>query len=371
MSNGVTNGGRHDAPGAGVAHVRNVQSLPEVLKACGVNPDQVMRACGVDPALFENPDNILTFSELGAVLAEGCRVAKRDDLGLLSGMRMDANSIGLAGLVAINAETVGEALEIVELHLKDSETGLTLHVGRRNGTASAALSAVHPDTQGLDHIVDGALAVLCNIMRQLSEARWSPVQVLLTRSRPSNTRLFTDFFRAPIQFGASENALIFDSLELGRSVPGRDRVHFEILLSALKRGEPDAVDDLKADVLSVLRRQIVTGPLTLARTAAAFRIADRTFARRLEHNGLTHAALVEQVKYETARSLLRSNVRLAEISAVLGYAEAGVFTRAFKRWSGETPKAWRLRHVQADGRGPEADTHQGDGGFDPLGSAQL
>ncbi len=46
-----------------------------------------------------------------------------------------------------------------------------------------------------------------------------------------------------------------------------------------------------------------------------------------------------------ARQLLEDTVMpLGEIAAALGYSEASAFTRAFRRWSGETPKAWRTRH---------------------------
>jgi AraC-like DNA-binding protein len=36
-----------------------------------------------------------------------------------------------------------------------------------------------------------------------------------------------------------------------------------------------------------------------------------------------------------------TQVPLGQIAAALGYSEASAFTRAFRRWSGETPTAWR------------------------------
>lgn len=57
--------------------------------------------------------------------------------------------------------------------------------------------------------------------------------------------------------------------------------------------------------------------------------------------GVTYSGLADEARYEAAQSLLRKDRRIAEIAAVLGFAEPSAFTRAFKAWSGTTPARWR------------------------------
>jgi len=62
---------------------------------------------------------------------------------------------------------------------------------------------------------------------------------------------------------------------------------------------------------------------------------------------------LSEIRFEIARQLLGdTKVPLGQIAAALGYTEAGAFTRAFRRWSGQTPGAWRKAH---GAKGPDGD----------------
>jgi AraC-like DNA-binding protein len=68
----------------------------------------------------------------------------------------------------------------------------------------------------------------------------------------------------------------------------------------------------------------------------------RTMSRRLKGSGVGYRAITNEIRFEIARQLLEdTEVSLGQISAALGYSEASTFTRAFRRWSGGTPTAWR------------------------------
>jgi AraC-like DNA-binding protein len=73
----------------------------------------------------------------------------------------------------------------------------------------------------------------------------------------------------------------------------------------------------------------------------------RTLNRRLEDCGTTLRHIIGEIRYEIAKQLLAdSNMSVIAISTLLGYADASVFTRAFRRWSGMTPTAWRMQNRQ-------------------------
>lgn len=73
----------------------------------------------------------------------------------------------------------------------------------------------------------------------------------------------------------------------------------------------------------------------------------RTLQRHLHEIGFTYSDLVEQVRYERAIQLLNSPTsKLADIASELGYKDASNFTRAFKRWTGVSPKTYSIRHLK-------------------------
>ena len=69
----------------------------------------------------------------------------------------------------------------------------------------------------------------------------------------------------------------------------------------------------------------------------------------LEAFGVTFSGLADEARFEAAQSLLLKDKRIAEVAAVLGFAEQSAFTRAFMRWSGTTPGRWRLQRAGAIG----------------------
>ena len=78
----------------------------------------------------------------------------------------------------------------------------------------------HPETECSDQIADGALAIACRIMRSLCGPEWNPAEVTFTHRKPALLRPYQQFFRAPLQFDAEENALVFGTLWLSKPVAG-------------------------------------------------------------------------------------------------------------------------------------------------------
>ncbi|MBN8558825.1 MAG: helix-turn-helix transcriptional regulator, partial [Burkholderiales bacterium] len=82
-------------------------------------------------------------------------------------------------------------------------------------------------------------------------------------------------------------------------------------------------------------------PATL-RAAQALGVSERTLARRMQAQGLSFTALLDGVRRDAALQAVAHSTRaLADIGLALGFAEPAVFWRAFRRWTGCTPQAWR------------------------------
>jgi AraC-like DNA-binding protein len=99
-------------------------------------------------------------------------------------------------------------------------------------------------------------------------------------------------------------------------------------------------------VRRVLHSAVLTHDATADKIAELFAIHPRTLNRRLNACGISFQELTDQSRFEIAQHLLsNSSMPLTQIAATLGYADASVFSRAFRRWSGMTPSAWREQHI--------------------------
>ena len=130
-------------------------------------------------------------------------------------------------------------------------------------------------------------------------------------------------------------------MALDNPVRDRDPDAAEILAPLLREAVANAPGDFVASVKSVIRARIRAGALSRDSVCLALGLNPRNFARRLESHGVTYSGLADEAKYEAAQGLLLKGKRIAEIAALLGFAEQSAFTRAFKAWSGTTPARWR------------------------------
>ena len=108
------------------------------------------------------------------------------------------------------------------------------------------------------------------------------------------------------------------------------------------RQASDVGTELPDDIRRLLRTRLTSRRCSAAEIAGLLTMHRRTLSRKLKIRGTGYRAIAKQTRFEIARQLLEdTDVPLGEIAAALGYSEASAFTRAFRRWSGRTPTAWR------------------------------
>ena len=103
--------------------------------------------------------------------------------------------------------------------------------------------------------------------------------------------------------------------------------------------EPGLLESLQAE----LRGRLQGGDTSVAVVAKAMGMSDRTLQRLLEELQLSYSDVLNQLRQELGREYLREpDVSIAEVAFLLGFSDQSAFGRAFKRWTGSSPRAWRV-----------------------------
>jgi AraC-like DNA-binding protein len=111
--------------------------------------------------------------------------------------------------------------------------------------------------------------------------------------------------------------------------------------------EPDA-GDFCDTLRRLLRTELLRGQCSVEEVAGLCRVHRRTLSRRLKAEGTAFRQIANEVQFEIASRLLSNRrITFGQIATTLGYSEASAFTRAFRRWSGQTPTAWRAAQLRA------------------------
>jgi AraC-like DNA-binding protein len=313
--------------------------LPAILRERGIEPDPLARASGVDPAKLSDPAARLPYHLCGRLLGAAVAATGCPHFGVLIGRRWGLAGLGLPGQLALAAPTVGDALRgFVRLQHVNSRGGLVFLTERRDEVA-VHYAICFKGVEATDQIMAISMTVACNGLRQICGEGWQPNAVEFSFRAPADPRPYLELFRAPVRFNAQQTRLAFPAWWLARPVLGADPARYAQL-----QGETAGLTriDTESQLRRLLRQMVEEGAVTGDYAARTLGLHRRALNRQLKRQGTTFRAILDDVRFEVARELLRdSDLAVIEIASLLDYADASALTRAFRRWSGVTPARWR------------------------------
>lgn len=334
----------------GTAAVQNVRMVMAAAAARGVAPGALLAASDLDARAVIAADGRVPAE---AVLRVWCAAAERTGdpwFGLSVATHLATEHLDLA-LALAGSATLGDALrQLVRFFpLINQQAALALiedgaRVRVRLVVSPEAFARV--DLEQVRHPTECLLAVLLRLARHTTGLAVAPLAVALRHAAPRCADLsgyHLAFGIAP-GFGAPCYELVFDRavLDLPQRAPGGDLAALAERQLRRRCDELPAADSFAGRIRRALAEELELGEPTLPRLAERLRMSERTLQRRLGAEATSVQALLDDVRRELSlRRLADSTQSIAEISFGLGFAEVRAFHRAFKRWTGSTPAAYR------------------------------
>jgi AraC-like DNA-binding protein len=327
----------------GTVRVAPLMALLPLLRERGIDPAGVLSAFGYDVAFFDEPDNVLPF-DVGTRLLEHCAdITNCDHFGLLVGQRGGLSVLGPVGFLMQSSPDVRAALQALGRFLHIHDRGAVVGVNEQGGFAALSYAVMQAGSIGRGHVLDTAIAIATNLMRALCGSGWRPTEVRLAHRAPADPALFRKFFGATVRFDADQSAVLFPSHWLDQPIPSADPLLHRMMEQRITQLQALGAEQLVDQLRRLLMAWVTEPHLSLERVAAQIGINPRTLNRRLAVEGTSFAQLRDEARREAACGLLRdTETSVTEIASLMCYADAAAFTRAFRRWTGKAPAAWRV-----------------------------
>ncbi len=320
----------YDLPGA---YIRDFVELTARWK---VDPSALVRGLPVTLDALADPTTRVPLRVCEAIVARGIELTREPALGVHFGMQMRVSSHGFLGFAAMTANTVREALDLAMRYAstRTSAIGLALHV--EGELASIAIEERTPLPPALRELL--VLGLVIGIW-QLGEK--------LT-GRPLHGIGECAFPRPPypipsdrLRFDRPAHRLVFPAAELDLPLTTADAAAKRLASEQLER-ELAAISEgsLVGEIRGHLAR--AGSPPTIEEVARALHLSPRTLKRRLADLGTTFSELRDDQRRQRALLLLDNrSLSISDVATRLGYTELPNFTRAFRKWTGMTPAAYR------------------------------
>ena len=205
----------------------------------------------------------------------------------------------------------------------------------------------HLPIQTSDYVgMEASFARFISEFRRSFPDRPFALELEVTYAPPPHVDEYPELFRVPVQFNANRNAMRIDPVWISGDTefePGNTYVfgvftrHADQLLHDL--GQSDTFRDrIEAHILPDLHE----GSLSMDKVARDLGMSRQTLYRRLKEEGVTFADIHDDLRHRMARDYLAARkVSVNETAYLLGFSEASSFVRAFRRWTGQSPTAFR------------------------------
>lgn len=283
-------------------------------------------------------------------------VARTGDeaLGLRAAAGVDPGYFGVIDYAARSASCLREAAPLAARYFRLANSWGRLEL-RPVGEGLEVVRHVLGDELGWlpPQAADFAMATMLRVMRLATARPFAPTRVSLRRRAPADPSPWRESFGCAVEFDAAEDRIALgpDALALPMRAPdARLRALVEGYAESLLR----VLGDPEAPLMVRTRHQIAVAlaarrSAELESVARGLGLSGRTLQRRLQEEGSSFRALLDEVRHALATRWLRAGLSPGEITFLLGFSEVSAFGRAFLGWEGCSPAAW----ARAGARGPE------------------
>ncbi len=205
-----------------------------------------------------------------------------------------------------------------------------------------------PDDAVEAAIAEFALGSVIVIGSAATVSPWHPTLVRFSHHAPDDGgREHEELFRCPVEFDTERTELVIARGVLDTPMADADPRLHELLreCGGALIGDVEHYAEVSFDVRQHIAELLPRGQLTLRAVAEKLGMSTRTLQHRLRAEGASFSELVDGVRTTLAqRYLVERRLSVPDIAALLGYGDASAFHRAFKRWTGMTPRQFRARH---------------------------
>lgn len=319
--------------------------LLKLAERWGVSADALLAGLGTTSAALAEPGVRVPLATCAAILERARRLTGEPALAVHMGLQMRLSSHGFLGFAAMTAGTVREALDLAARYAATRTAGLGLRLYVEADTASLVLEE-HVALGSLCEFI--AMALFVGIPRIGDELTGKKLRGVgeVTFAEPDYLARVAHLLPGPVRFSRPANRLVFPASLLDLPLLTADPAAMELARAQCEREMIELADrkSLVGRVRAAVQAHGGDGSRPLGEVARKLRTSERTLKRELAKHGTTFSAVRDDVLCQRALLLLEDHrLSIGEVAARLGYSDTANFTRAFKRWTGKTPAAFRER----------------------------
>jgi AraC-like DNA-binding protein len=312
----------------------------EPLAVRGFDTTAILRRHALPTTQPIDPYQLIPLAGYAALFEHAAVLLEDPFLGLKLGQAFQPELLGPLGFMFRASVDLGTALRQLSSYVNVWQSGTHLELVAAGETAICTYQIDDPRLRPRRQDAEYSIASICALIRNFLGAAWAPLEIHFEHPGRAH-RAYARAFGAPVYFGQNLNRLILRQSDLARAGICSDRAMVPFMerhlhdLARESREQPT----FTSQVRHLIAARIGLGPITLPAIASELGLPARSFQRRLAEERTSFRRLVRDHRRTLAEALIKNQATtVTSIAHSVGYAETAVLSRAFKSWTGTSPR---------------------------------
>ncbi len=310
----------------------------------GYMAEDLLRQAGFSPQILHQAETRLPPTQYAKLVKYLWHLLDDEFLGLTT-HHCPIGSFALMAELLIHSKTLGEALEQCARFYRLVTPDMRVTIKINNGQAQLSLTLVTPHYDNQHFLLEFSLVMCSRLASWLIRER-IPLQAATFRHQPpAHIHEYPTLFPCSLLFEQNHDALLFDASWLEKPIV-RQLHELHALLPTLPAAflvKPVFHGSYTQRVRELMHHDM-NNFADLEVVAQHFWLTGRTLRRKLISEGSHFQGIKDAIRRDIAIDYLaQGQLSLQEIALKLGFAEASAFIRAFKQWTGYTPRCYQMR----------------------------
>ena len=310
----------------------------------GADADALARAVGISTEQLRNPDGRVEIRQMQALWREIVSVTGDPHIDLKLGEMINPVAVGVLAYVMMHSPTLGKAFEKLCQYQDIVCEGIRTTGQHAGNQFALTLTITSRDIIYPAYALNSELSIYQSAIRAMTGLNLSASEIRFSYPRPVDTSEHERVFApARLIFDAPETAMVLDAslldipvLNANPSLSALFERHADELLQRLQT--PTLSSRVRAEIIALMKGE----EPTLVTVADRLSMGVRTLQLHLKDEGTTYQQVLDDIRKDLAVKHLREQfLSTTDIAYLLGFAEPSVFFRSFKKWTGQTPGAYR------------------------------
>lgn len=317
-------------------------SSEHLLQMCSLSPESLQHECKTVPVFY-----------ISSVIMQIVNLTKDEMVGLKLAKHFDLKAFDTLGYLLMHCETIGEGLARIQRFEKLVMEHSVTRISTENRVAQVSWTCNY-DNESVRYFRELIVSGWISMVNRMSDHQLECTQVHFEHSNPykgsdqeSSALLeYEATFGCPVIFESEWTGVLFDeqylNLPYGQSDPRLKAImeeYAELMLSTL-----DSQLSFIHKAKLTLYRQLLNGETCFEDFAEHMHLSTRALQARFQKIGITYGELLDEIRRMLSLIYLDDpSISTLEVGVLLAYNDQSSFARAFKRWTGETPRQHRAR----------------------------